>query len=148
MAVRRVATLATRASLEATCIQTWYSLSVPATSHKRCGSTANAFLSLTRNSGSTISTPSPYGTSPISFHSQGQKRLLSATILPLMRHESREATCIQTWYFLSVPATSHERRGSTAMAFRLLTRNSDSTVSTPSPCGTSPISLRSQGQKR
>ena len=46
------------------------------TSHKRCGSTANAFLSLTRNSGSTVLTLSPCGISPISFHSQGQKRLL------------------------------------------------------------------------
>ena len=45
--------------------------------------TSMTFLSLTRNSGSTacnygstVSTPSPCGTSPISFHSQEQKRLL------------------------------------------------------------------------
>ena len=47
----------------------WYSLSVLATSHKRCGSTPC-------NRGSTILTPSPRGTSPISLCSQGQKRLL------------------------------------------------------------------------
>ena len=39
-------------------------------------------------------TPSPCGTSPISFHSQGQKRLLSATILPCVRYGQEN---MQTW---------------------------------------------------
>ncbi|MBE6307508.1 MAG: hypothetical protein E7084_07645 [Bacteroidales bacterium] len=35
---------------------------------------------------------------------------------------------MQTWYFLSVPATSHERRGSTPDAFPSLTHNIGSTA--------------------
>ena len=116
-AVRRVATLVHDDAMN---MQTWYFLSVPATSHKRCGSTDNAFLSLTRNSGSTILTPSPYGTSPISFHSQGRKGYSTANPLPLMRHESRASN-------VASPKLLPLGNAYTSMAFLSLTRNSGST---------------------